>query len=178
MTSLYNINPDGAYDGTQRSLEDFQFDLGNMLKMSQLVGKSAEERNATSVMLVILAGTKNRTAAEVAAEVVTDAAKVSGQKVMYAVLATNTAGRARMIVREDNTKNGAWAWARLRQRFGRDSGATSCTDVSKYELTSDCLDPRNRQPTETTMATAEHGVCLLCPPSKKQKAHTGPQSVL
>ena len=34
MTSLYNINPDGAYDGQQRSLEDFQFDLENMLTMS------------------------------------------------------------------------------------------------------------------------------------------------
>ena len=27
MVSLYNINPDGVYDGQQRSLEDFQFDL-------------------------------------------------------------------------------------------------------------------------------------------------------
>ena len=112
MTSLCNINPDSAYDGTQRSLEDFQFDLESMLTMLQLVGKSAEERNAASVMLDILAGTKNRTAAEVAAEVVTDAAKVSGQQ-----------------VHEDVTKRGAWAWARLRGRFGRDSGATSFTEA-------------------------------------------------
>ena len=132
MTSLHNINPDGAYDGTQRSLEDFQFDLENMLTMSQLVGKSVEERNASSVMLHPLAGTKNKTAAEVAAEVVTDVSKVSGQKVLYAVLAANTAGRARMTVREDNTKNGAWAWARLRERFGRDSGGTSFTEVFQY----------------------------------------------
>ena len=48
--------------------------------MSQLVGKSAEERNAASVMLDILAGTKNKTAAEVAVEIVTDAPKISGQK--------------------------------------------------------------------------------------------------
>ena len=129
MTSLYNINPDGANDGTQQSLEDFQFDLENLLTMSQLVGKSAEERNAASVMLDILAGTKNRTAAEVAGEVVTDPAKVSGQNVLYAVLAANTAGRARKTVREDNTKDGARAWARLRERFGRDSGATSFTEV-------------------------------------------------
>ena len=72
MTNLNNINPDGAHHGTQRSLEDSQFDLENMLTMSQLVGKSAEERNAASVMLEILASTKNRTAAEAAAEVVTD----------------------------------------------------------------------------------------------------------
>ena len=107
MTSLHNINPDGAYDGQQRSLEDFQFDLENILTMSQLVGKSAEERNVASVMLDILDGTKIMTAAEVAAEVVTEAPKVSGQKVLCAVLAENTAERARMIVREDNTKNGS-----------------------------------------------------------------------
>ena len=69
-TSLHNINPDGAFDGTQRSLEDFQFDLENMLTMSQLVGKSAEERNAASVMLDILANTRNKAAAEVAVEIV------------------------------------------------------------------------------------------------------------
>ena len=46
MASLYNIKPDGPYDGQQRSLEDFQFDLENVLTMSQLVGKSAEERHA------------------------------------------------------------------------------------------------------------------------------------
>ena len=62
-------------------------------------------------------------------ELVTDPAKLNGQKVLYAVLAANTAGRARFIVREDNTKNGAWAWARLRERSGRDSGATSFTEV-------------------------------------------------
>ena len=70
MASLNNIATDGAYDGQQRSLEDFHFDLENVLTMSQLVGKSAEERNAASVMLDILAGTKNKTAAKVAVEIV------------------------------------------------------------------------------------------------------------
>ena len=96
-----------AYDEQQRSLEDLRFDLGNVLPMSQLVGKSAEERNAASVMLDILANTKNKTAAQVAVEVVTDAAKLTGQKVMYVVLAANSTGRAKVIVREDTTKNGA-----------------------------------------------------------------------
>ena len=117
MASLYNKNPDGACDGQQRSLEDFQFDLENVLTLSQLVGKSAEERNAAAVMLEIVAGTKNKTAAEVAAEVVTDAT-LNGQRVLYAVPAANTAGPAKVIVREDSTKNGAWAWTRLRERFG------------------------------------------------------------
>ena len=81
----------------------------------QLVRKLAEERNAASVMLDILA--KNKTAAEVAAETVTGAPRISGQKVLYAVLAADTARRSKVIVREDNTQNGAWAWARLRERF-------------------------------------------------------------
>ena len=97
--------------------------------MSQLVGKSAEERNAAAVMLDILASTKNKTAAEVAVEIA-DAPKLSGQKkLLHAVLAADTAGRAKVIVREDATKNGAWAWARLRERFGRDSGATDLSST-------------------------------------------------
>ena len=75
--------------------------------MSQLVGKSAEDRNAASVMLHILAGAKNKTPAEVAVEIVTEAPAISGQKALYAVLAADTAGRAKVIVREDATKNGA-----------------------------------------------------------------------
>ena len=31
MISLYNINPESVYDGQQRSFEDFQFDLENVL---------------------------------------------------------------------------------------------------------------------------------------------------
>ena len=78
------------------------------------------------IVIVIL-----RTAAEVPAEVVTDATR-NRQRVLYVVLAAITAGRARVIVREDNTKNGAWAWARLRERFGRVTGATSFTEVFQY----------------------------------------------
>ena len=136
MVSLYNISPESVYDGQQRSFEDFQFDLENVLTLSQLVGKSAEECNAAAVMLEILAGTKNKTATEVAAEVVTDATR-NGQSLLYAVLAANTTGRARVNGREDNTKNGAWAWARLRERFGRDTGATSFTEVFQYSWPSE-----------------------------------------
>ena len=83
MWTQGHINPDGAYDGQQRSLvEDFQFDLENVLTMSQLVGKSADERGAASVMLDVLARTKNKIAAEVAGEVVTEAPRISGQKVL------------------------------------------------------------------------------------------------
>ena len=81
MATLCNTKNDGAYN-RQRNLEHFQFDLENVLTMSQLVGKSADEHNAASAMLDILAGTKNKTAAEVAVEVVTEAPRISGQKVL------------------------------------------------------------------------------------------------
>ena len=75
MVSLYNINLESVFDGQQRRLDDFQFDLENVLTPSQLVGMSAEERNAAAGMLEILACAKNKTAAEVAAYVVTDATR-------------------------------------------------------------------------------------------------------
>ena len=80
-------------------------------------------------MLDILASTKNKTAAEVAVEIVTEAPRISGQTVLYAALAATTAGRAKVIVREDATKHGAWACARMRERFGRDSEEASFTQV-------------------------------------------------
>ena len=102
---VHNINLDGACDGQQRSLEGFQFDFEIVLTLSQLVGKSAEERNAASVMLDILASTNEKTAAKVACAAITDPSRLSGQKVLSAVLAANTAGRAEDVVREDATKN-------------------------------------------------------------------------
>ena len=41
----------------------------------------------------------------------------------------NTVGQAKVIVREDTTENGAWAWIRPRERFRWDSDATSFTEV-------------------------------------------------
>ena len=83
-------------------------------------------------MLQILAGSMNKTAAEVAAESPQTRQKLRGLRVLHAVLAANTAGRAKVIVREDTTKNGAWAWAKLHEKFGRDSGATSFTELNLY----------------------------------------------
>ena len=93
IANLYNINPESAYDGQQRSLEDFQCDIENVLK----VGKSAEERDAASVILDILARTTSKTAAEVAADVVTDAPSLSGPK---GAVRGACARRAFVLVRE------------------------------------------------------------------------------
>ena len=88
MVGIDNINLEETCDGQQRSVEDFQLD------MSRLVGKSAEERTAASVMLEVLANNKHNTAAEVAEAVITDPSRLSGQKSLCAVLAANTALRS------------------------------------------------------------------------------------
>ena len=38
---------------------------------------------------------------------------------------------------KDNTKNGAWPWTRLPERFGRDSGVTSFTEVFQHSWPSE-----------------------------------------
>ena len=60
--------------------------------MSQLAGKSSQEPSAATAMLHILACTKEKSAAEVAAEAGTDAAKINGQTVLYAVRGAHTVG--------------------------------------------------------------------------------------
>ena len=44
-----------------------------------------DSSSAALVMLDILASTKNKTAAEVAVEIISEAPKISGQEVLYAV---------------------------------------------------------------------------------------------
>ena len=56
---------------------------------------------------------------------------------LYAVLAANTSRRAKVIVREDATKNGAGAWASLGEKFGRGLGATSFTEVFQHSWPSE-----------------------------------------
>ena len=75
-------------------------------------------------------GTEGKTAADVSVMTVTDQARLSGLKEAFVVLAANTAGRARATVREDTcTRDGAWASARLRGRFNKNTGATCFNEV-------------------------------------------------
>ena len=61
MAGHYNISPDGAWFGKQRTLEDFQFDLETALTMSRLaVWKPREERDATTLMVEILQSTAGK----------------------------------------------------------------------------------------------------------------------
>ena len=86
--------PDSAHGGQQRNVRGLSVrPRARAHDCDSLTGKSAEERNAATAMLDILASTLNRCAA----------------------LAANTAGRARMTGREDTTTdNGSWSGARLR----------------------------------------------------------------
>ena len=62
--------------------------------------------------------------------IVTDQERLSGLKEAFVVLAANTAGRARATPQEDaGTRNDAWAWARLRGRFNKNTGATCFNEV-------------------------------------------------
>ena len=78
----------------QRTLENFQFDLEFELTMSELTGKSKEERNEATLMIEILMGTEGKPTAVVAAVGVADQTQPRGLKVFFAVWTANTAGRA------------------------------------------------------------------------------------
>ena len=108
MASLYNVNHDSAYAVQQRSLGDFQFELENVLTMSQLIGKSAEERNAGLGDAGHPCWYQEQDCSRVYGRDRHSRAKTQWTK--RAVRAANTSGRAKVIVREDNTtKNEAWA---------------------------------------------------------------------
>ena len=132
MASLYNINHEGAYDGQKRSLEDLQFDLESVLTMSQQVGKSAEERNAASVTAGHPCRYHEQDCSRGCGGDRCRRAKAQWTKRAVRGACGRHCRRAKVIVREDNTKNGGLAWARLRERFGRDSGATSLTALFQY----------------------------------------------
>ena len=48
---------------------------------------------------------------------------------LYTILALNTSGRAKQIVKENMGRNGVEAWVRLRERFGKTTGATTYVDI-------------------------------------------------
>ena len=128
MANLAKITQDEVYDGVCRTFEDFRFDLENALTLTQLTGRSVEEKGAATLMITLIDGTDGKTAHEVAAMVYNDARDKEASRVLFTVLAANTAGRARAIVRDDaGTRNGAWAWAKLRERFSNTQGVLPTT---------------------------------------------------
>ena len=66
MTTLAKISADEPYDGLNRTFEDFKFDVENALTLTQLTGKSTDEKNAATVMMRLLANIERLTTEEVA----------------------------------------------------------------------------------------------------------------
>ena len=139
MASLHNINPDGANDGQQRSLDDFQFDLENVLTMVTAGWDVTRRAQCGLGDAGHLCQYQERDCSRGCGRDRHRRAKLSGFKVLCVVFEANTAGQAKVIVREDVTKNFAWAWARLRERFGRDAGATSFSEVFQCSWPSEKL---------------------------------------
>ncbi len=68
------------------------------------------------------------------------------------ILALNTAGRAKEIVKETAVaRNGVEAWVRLHERFSKTTGATSHTEISKYNW-------GTGQPTSRSRTSGTNGV--------------------
>ena len=64
---------------------------------------------------------------------------------VYAILALNTSGRARQIVKENVGRNGVEAWVRLRERFGKTTGATTYVEMFKFNWTGGSFEDKWRQ---------------------------------
>ena len=99
--AAYSVNLESTYDGMHRTLEDFQFDLGNALTISDVTRESKQKSATRSPDIRYPRGTEGKTAADVSVMIVTDQARLSGLKEAFVLLAANTAGRARATVRED-----------------------------------------------------------------------------
>ena len=127
------------FDGVSKRFEDFQFDITNQLTYQQMAGKSDAERNAATAMLIILdRGGKmsldeSKNLVIAGAEEEKDKAKCANG-LLYTILALNTTGREKEFVKETTlTRNGDEAWVRLRERFSKTTGATSLSEIFKYQ---------------------------------------------
>ena len=54
---------------------------------------------------------------------------------LYAILALNTSGRAKQIVKKNVGRNSVEAWVRLRERFGKTTGATTYVEIFRFNWT-------------------------------------------
>ena len=84
MAGLHKIIQTIRLMGMLRTLAGFQVDLENTLTMSQLTGKSTNERHAVNLIIEIFRISESQTAAEVWVTAFTDEARNSGLKVSFA----------------------------------------------------------------------------------------------
>ena len=131
------------YDGVSKSWDEFEFDTVNGMTYKSMTGKSEHEREAAAVVLKVLVACKTATLdqAKLAPKMGANEADVAkfaaACDFLFTTLAMQTTGRAKQIVKEcSQTRNGAEAWVRLRERFGRTTGATSYAEIFKFTWTS------------------------------------------
>ena len=125
-----------SFEGlTTASFEDFQFDVVNQMTYTQMTGKSEPERNAVAHMLSLIKNSEHQSVQEARGTTFVGDQAVQQQAandLLYAILALNTSGRARQIVEENLGRNGVEAWVRLRERFGKTTGATTYVEICKF----------------------------------------------
>ena len=130
--------PSDTFDGQTKSFEDFQFDMQNTLTYTAMTARGEMERGAAQVMMTILERGGRMTLDESKNLVFTGTEEEQKQAkaandLLFTILALNTTGRARQIVKETTSKrSGVEAWVRLRERFNKTTGATSYAETFKY----------------------------------------------
>ena len=127
------------FDGTNKSWEEFEFDTVNTTTYKCMTGKSDHERDAAAAVLQVLVQCKTATIDEARAMPSAGADATAQMKCkaacdfLFTMLAMLTVGRAKQIIKECSiTRNGAEAWVKLRERFGKTTGATSYAEIFKY----------------------------------------------
>ena len=130
--------PSDTFDGQTKSFEDFQFDMQNTLTYTAMTARGEMERGAAQVMMTILERGGRMTLDESKNLVFTGTEEEQKQAkaandLLFTILALNTTGRARQIVKETTSKrSGVEAWVRLRERVSKTTGATSYAEIFKY----------------------------------------------
>ena len=109
MTMLGNKYIAGeAFGGIDKTFEDFQFDLVNQLTYTSMTGKNEQERNAAAHMLSLIKNSEHQSVQEARGTTFAGDTAVQQQAandLLYAILALNTSGRAKHIVKENMGRN-------------------------------------------------------------------------
>ena len=135
---VFIAKPSDTFDGQTKSFEDFQLDMQNTLTYTAMTARGEMERGAAQVMMTILDRGGRMTLDESKNLVFTGTDEEQKQAkaandLLCTILALNTTGRARQIVKETTSKrSGVEAWVRPRERFSKTTGATSHAEIFKY----------------------------------------------
>ena len=129
--------PSDTFDGQTKNFGDFRFDMQNTLTYTAMTARGKMEHGAAQVMMTILDRRGRMTLDEsknlffTGTEEEQKQAKAAND-LLFTILALNTTGRARQIVKETTSiRSGVEAWVRLLDRCSVTTGATSYADIFK-----------------------------------------------